>query len=220
MRHNPIFLSASVPYREPEKYPANPVAIREAVRALVAVVVPDGPMVFGGHPAISPMVWEDADSLGAADAVYIYQSRLFAPNVPREAHFFNGLGRLVWTPAVPMQTPDRNASLALMRDAMIVRRIRDERRMLDPAAPPEFPEYAAGVFVGGMDGVEDEWALFRSHYPQAPALLVASTSGAADRLMNDSNNAALYDPRARALLERDTRYRHVFRKLLPMSPSP
>src|SRR5512135_1102985 len=106
MRRNPIFLSASVPYREPEKYPADPIAIREAVRALVGVVVPGRPLVFGGHPAISPMVWEDADILGAASDVYIYQSRLFTPNVPREAHFFQGLDRLVWTPAVPPQAPD------------------------------------------------------------------------------------------------------------------
>jgi len=215
MKHNPIFLSASVPFRAPEKYLPNPIAIREAVRALVGVVVPDRPLVFGGHPAISPMVWEDADSLGAADSVYIYQSRLFAPNVPREAHFFQGLGRLIWTPAVPPQAPDRDASLALMREAMIVRRILDERHILDPAAPPEFPEYAAGVFVGGMEGVEDEWKLFRSRYPQVPALLVASTEGAARRLMVDPNNTVGYDPRARALLDRDSRYGHVFRQLLP-----
>ncbi len=215
MRHDPIFLSSSVPDRDPEKYPANPVAIREAVRALVAVVVPGRPLVFGGHPAISPLIWEDADSLGAADSVYIYQSRLFAANVPREAHFFQGLDRLKWTPAVPPQAPDRDASLALMRDAMIVRRILDEQQVLNPRAQPEFPAYAAGVFVGGMDGVEAEWALFRSHYPQAPALLVASTEGAARRLMDDSNNAALYDPRTRAMLERDSRYGHVFRQLLP-----
>jgi hypothetical protein len=161
------------------------------------------------------MVWEDADSLGAADSVYIYQSRLFVPNVPREAHFFQGLNRLVWTPALPPDAPDQDASLALMRDAMIVRRILDEGHILDPTAPPEFPAYAAGVFIGGMDGVEDEWALFRHHYPQTTALLVASTGGAARRLMDDPNNASLYHPQVRVMLERDSRYGHVFRQVLP-----
>lgn len=168
MNDAPIFLSASVPDRDPEKYPADPVAIREAVRALVGVSLPDRPLVFGGHPAISPMVWEDADSLGLAGEVSIYQSRLFSPDVPKEAHFFQGLNRLVWTPAVPPGHPDRNASLALMRDAMIDRRILDESKVADPFAPPEFPEYAADVFIGGMDGTEDEYQRFRTHYPPCP----------------------------------------------------
>jgi hypothetical protein len=215
MRHDPVFLSASVPYREPNMYVADSIAIREAVRALVSVVVPTRRLIFGGHPAISPMVWEDAHSLDAASEVYIYQSRFFAPNVPPRALFFQGLDRLIWTPAAPPHAPDRTASLALMRDAMIVRRILDEQRVLDPSAPPEFPEYAAGVFIGGMDGVEDEWQLFRNHYPKVPALLVASTKGAALRLLDDASNAALYDPWSRQLLQRDRRYAHVFRQLLP-----
>jgi hypothetical protein len=215
MRRDPIFLSASVPCREPEKYPPDPVAIREAVRALISVALPGRPIVFGGHPAISPMVWEDADSLGLAGDVYIYQSRLFTPQVPPEAHFFRGLDRLVWTPAVPQPNPDRDASLALLRDAMIVRRILAEDRILNPGVPPEFPEYAAGVFIGGMDGVEEEWRLFRKHYPLAPALLVASTAGAARLVYDDPSRAPVYGAAERQLLARDRRYRHVFRTLLP-----
>ena len=67
MNAAPIFLSASVPNRDLQTYVPDPVAIREAVRALVGITlaVPGRLLIFGGHPAISPMVWEDADSLGA-----------------------------------------------------------------------------------------------------------------------------------------------------------
>lgn len=215
----PIFLSASVPNRDLTTYVPDPVAIREAVRALVgvALAVPGRLLIFGGHPAISPMVWEDADSLGAADRIYIFQSELFKPDVPPQAHFFAGLSRLVWTPAVPHPDKqiERDRSLDLMRRAMIERRVFDIQKLADPAAPPDFPEYSAGVFIGGMDGIEDEWRRFRGHYPSAKALLVASTAGAARLLMDDPNRAPSYPPPERQLLERDRRYRFVFRTLLP-----
>ena len=219
MNAAPIFLSASVPNRDLQTYVPDPVAIREAVRALVGITlaVPGRLLIFGGHPAISPMVWEDADSLGAADRIYIFQSELFKPDVPPQAHFFAGLSRLVLTPAVP--DPDkqieRDRSLDLMRRAMIERRVFDARTVDDPAALADFPEYSAGVFIGGMDGIEDEWRRFRGHYPSAKALLVASTAGAARLLMNDPNRAPSYPPPERRLLERDRRYRFVFRSLLP-----
>ena len=85
MKSRPIFLCASVPNRDPERYPADPVAIREAIRGVVAVALPFHPLVFGGHPAISPMVWEDAESMGLAGDLYIYHSQLFPWRVPLEA---------------------------------------------------------------------------------------------------------------------------------------
>ncbi len=224
MNTAPIFLSASVPNRELDKYEPDPVAIREAVRGLVgiALAVPGRLLVFGGHPAISPMVWEDAESLGAADRVFIYQSELFRPVVPKEAHFFEALNHLVWTPAVPHSDPklQRELSLDVMRRAMIERRLRDARKVDDPMAPADFPEYSAGVFIGGMDGIEDEWRRFRGHYTQLTALLVASTAGAARQLLNDPNIVPNYPPpnyppTERRLLERERRYRFLFRTLLP-----
>jgi hypothetical protein len=224
MSADPIFLSASVPNKELQTYVPDPVAIREAVRALVGVVlaVPGRLLIFGGHPAISPMVWEDAESLGAVDRVYIYQSELFRPVVPPQAHFFAALQHLVWTPAVPDPDPkiERAKSLDLMRRAMIERRVLDARKVDDPSAPADFPEYSAGVFIGGMDGIEDEWKRFRGRYSKAKALLVASTGGAARVLMADPGRVPNYPPPSypspeRYLLERDRRYRFVFRTLLP-----
>lgn len=129
----PVFLSASLP--SPERHPAyaasaNPVAIREAVRALAEVVVPAARLVFGGHPEISPRVQQEAERLGAADNVVIYQSRFFEKLIPPASQRFR---QLVWTPA----GADRESSLRLMREQML----QSER-------------FHAGVFIGGMEGVD------------------------------------------------------------------
>lgn len=211
----PIFLSASVPYGDRARaYPPDPIAIREAIRGLVAVALPRYTLVFGGHPAISPMVWEDASSLGAADSVFIYQSRLFEREVPREACFFQ---KLVWTPTLPPppHQGDLAQSLKLMRDAMIVRRLTHESSMFDPQARPDLDPFAAGVFIGGMNGVIDEWDLFRTHYPNVPALIIGSTKGATLNLLDDPGRNPGYPPHVRRMLMHDQRYRHLFRTLLP-----
>ena len=69
MNKGPIFLSASVPERELDRFVPDPVAIREAVRALVAETVRDRMLVFGGHPAISPLVEHAAQICSATDNV-------------------------------------------------------------------------------------------------------------------------------------------------------
>ncbi|MFL5354923.1 hypothetical protein [Archangium sp.] len=141
-----MFLSASLP--SPERHPAyaastNPVAIREAVRALAEVVVPAARLVFGGHPDISPRVHDEAERPGAADNVLIYQSRFFEKVIPPASQSFR---QLIWTPA----GADRESSLLLMREQML----QSER-------------FHAGVFIGGMEGVEEEFELFRRYHPSA-----------------------------------------------------
>ena len=54
-----VFLSASVPL--PDRNPrfmkmADVIAIRKSVKALVTEVIPKGVIVFGGHPAITPLI--------------------------------------------------------------------------------------------------------------------------------------------------------------------
>src|SRR5262249_43027101 len=155
------FLSASIPYGpRAETYRPDPFAVREAVRALVAETVPRRPLVFGGHPAISPLVWEAANSLNATENVYIYQSMMFWDSGPPEALFFASQHRLVWVPAVPLPGAGRDgpydldASLDALRKKMIW-----DRTLEDPNSPP-LPPFAAGVFLGGMNGVEVEWDMF------------------------------------------------------------
>ena len=119
----PVFLSASVPYRKPEKYPADPLVIREAIRAVVAVTVSDRCLVFGGHPAITPLVWDAAASLDAAEMVFVYQSELYRQLIPPQVRFFKNV---VWTPVRPGASPkdqqDVDEALLTMRTWMIEQR--------------------------------------------------------------------------------------------------
>ncbi|MFI5460582.1 MAG: hypothetical protein ACHRXM_34645 [Isosphaerales bacterium] len=191
MNKSAIFLSASVPERELDRYVPDPVAIREAVRALVAETVRDRMLIFGGHPAISPLVEHAARDLNATDNVHIYQSRFFESRIPDVAKKFKNL---IWTNEVP---GDRLASLTLMRNEMI----RSE-------------PFAAAVFIGGMDGLDEEWSLFSSIHPNAPALPVASTEGAARLLWQNWTPQAGLPPNAKIRLDQDLQYRLLFRDLL------
>jgi hypothetical protein len=190
----PIFLSASVPERELDKYIPDPVAIRDAVRALVAETVRTRLLVFGGHPAISPLVHLAAEDLGAVDNVRIYQSEFFRAMIPPVAQKFP---HLIWTPAVGN---DRKLSLIEMRKQMI-----------------DSEPFAAGVFIGGMDGVEDEWLMFTQRWPKVPVYPIASTEGAARLLWNNWQPPSLPNVSPQQLkvrLAQDLDYRSLFHDLL------
>jgi hypothetical protein len=186
-----VFLSASVPdpRRDPRYFlTADTTAIREAVRALVRVVTARRLLVFGGHPAISPFVLHMAMSDGVSDRVVIYVSEFFRPVVPRDSLAFP---HIVWTQAVD---GDRAKSLAHMRDTMFGGH-----------------DFRAGVFVGGMDGVEEEFARFHARWPAAPVYPVAST-GAAARFLFERGEGP-QDTAMRAALEGDLVYGALFEGL-------
>ena len=154
-----VFLSASVP--DPRRHPryigsADLVGIREAVLALVQVVLPRSRLVFGGHPAISPLVVLAADRVGMRKHVRIFQSMLFRAVAPAASL---ALPCIEWTPAI---SEDREESLRAMREKMLASEM-----------------FAAGVFIGGMEGVEAEFTLFRQRYPEVPVYAIASTGAAA-----------------------------------------
>ena len=44
--------------------------------------------------------------------------------------------------------------------------------------------FTAAFFIGGMEGVEEEFALFRDRWPAVPAFPIASTGAAARRLFD------------------------------------
>lgn len=182
-----IFLSASVPdpRRNPKYYEtADVTAIREAVRALATLVLQNGLLVWGGHPAITPMIRVVAESLGASitERIVLYQSAFFAGQFPASNDVFE---RILVTPKLET----REDSLALMR-----------QRMLSEHT------YTAGVFIGGMEGVEEEFELFRELQPTALALPVASTGGAAKLLFNKADE---YFPEQ---LQKEYSYLSLFRK--------
>ena len=186
-----VFLSASVP--DPARDPryiqtADVTAIRDAVRALVAVVTPVRTLVFGGHPAISPFVLHAAHDLGTAHRVVIFVSEFFRAHVPKENLAFP---HIRWTAAVP---GDHARSLAQMRAEMF-----DAFR------------YTAGVFVGGMEGVEQEHALFHARWPTVRTYPVASTGGAARMLLDAGEGSK--DATVRKALAEEYTYAALFARL-------
>ena len=121
-------------------------------------------IVWGGHPAITPMIWSICEDLGVdySGSVVLYQSTFFKDRYPEENdHFHN----VVFTDAVPN---DRDASLLLMRERMLSR-----------------DDLVAAVFIGGMEGVEAEHELFKQFHPDAKVLPVPSPGGAALNLAKD-----------------------------------
>lgn len=185
-----VFLSASIP--DPKRDPrymrtADVVAIRDAVRGLATVVLPRATLIWGGHPAITPLVRVVADglSLTGRDHVRLFQSAFFARKMPKDNRAFESVT------IVPKVGRSRERSLEAMRRAMI-----------SSAA------FDAGVFIGGMEGVEDEFALFRELQPQARLLPIASTGGAALELLKRNPDAF-----PRELVD-DFAYVDLFRRLL------
>jgi SLOG cluster3 family len=158
-----IFLSASVP--DPKRNPefaktADVVAITAAVSALVHVTLGRRQLVWGGHPAITPMIVVVAKDLGVnySSWVKLYQSEYFEDEYPEDnIHFQN----VVFT----KPGRDRRQSLRLMR-----------QRMLGDQG------FDAAVFVGGMRGILDEFMLFRKQQPSAAIVPVLSAGGAASEL--------------------------------------
>ena len=155
-----IFLSASVPVPGRGHYheTANPFLIQCAVRELVISVIRTHRIVWGGHPSITPMIWSICEDLDVeyAKSVVLYQSRFFQDRFPEENARF---GNVVYTNALD---GDREGSLAIMRETMLAR-----------------SDLVAGVFVGGMEGIEAELSIFQRVQPNGRVVLVASPGGAA-----------------------------------------
>ena len=155
----PVFLSASVPDpKRDERYFAsgNSIAIRDAVLALLQVVLPKTTLVFGGHPAITPMVKFVADQAGLFPRISMFQSEFFRDYYLKDLELFRYR-------EVPADPRGRDKSLDAMRVAMIA----SEER------------FSAGFFIGGMEGVTEEYRTLRTMKPGTPCFPVYTTGGAA-----------------------------------------
>jgi len=104
------------------------------------------------------MIWAICEDLGVeySNAVVLYQSRFFEGSYPDENSRFRNV---VYVDAVP---GDRERSLKRMREAMLSRK-----------------DLIAAVFIGGMEGVEREFEMFRLFHPKGVVCPVASPGGAA-----------------------------------------
>jgi hypothetical protein len=183
-----VLLSASVPDRPPFAADCDPLLVREAVLALVSIVTPQSELVFGGHPAISPLVEHAARSLGTLNRVHIFQSEHFAEKMPAVARQFQNL-------RLTRRGTDRNSSLTLMRNEMI-----------------GFRSFRYAVLIGGMEGLFEELELFCSTHPSGSVIPVASTGGAARSIFD--SGAGPRGAKDRVDLESSLRYRGLFRRLL------
>jgi hypothetical protein len=155
-----IFLSASVP--DPKRAPqyaqtADAVAITAAVGALVYVTLGRRRLVWGGHPAITPMIWVVAESMNVdyGQWVRLYQSKFFKDEFPEDNDRFKNV---TYTNVVD---GDREKSLRKMREQMFTEH-----------------DFESAVFIGGMGGIVDEFDLFTSFQPKAQTIPVISTGGA------------------------------------------
>lgn len=185
-----VFLSASVPLPgRDERFlrTCDVIAVREAIKGLVEVIAERGMLVFGGHPAITPMIALLLRAYGteAKKRVVLYQSEYFTKKMPQENDEFIDL-RLI-----PAQSKSRKRSLAQMRKRMI-----------------EDTTFDGAVFIGGMEGVLEEYDLFKKHHPNARLWPIASTGAAAREVF-----VAEGRPQANLLLSEMT-YPTLFRELL------
>lgn len=155
-----IFLSAGVP--DPRRGPeyaatADTVAITSAVAALVFVALGRRRLVWGGQPAITPMIWVVAEGLDVdySSWVHLYQTKFFEDSFPDDNRRF---GNVTYTPAVD---GDLEKSLFEMRRQMFMEQ-----------------EFDAAVFIGGMGGIVREYELFTELQPRATIVPVVTTGGA------------------------------------------
>jgi len=172
-----IFLSASIPVVGRGNYheSADPFLIQTAVREFVLAVIRDRQIVWGGHPAITPMIWTICQDLNVdySNSVVLYQSRFFEDRFPDENRHFRNV---IFVNAVP---GNREASLRLMRETMLSRQ-----------------DLEAAVFIGGMEGIEAEYSLFKQYHPMKKVLPVPAPGGAARQLaarIGGFDEAALMD---------------------------
>lgn len=185
-----LFLSASVPYRRPPERlrtpdeaetnrwfleHAEPLRIRESIAHLCRFAFKRNlGIVFGGHPAISPLLLEAASRFSPEPSprprVVIFQSLYYVDRIPPATLALANwhCGTLLWTPPEPEAAPAEEASLTAMRVAMV-----------------GSPGLVAGLFIGGMEGLFEEAKLFQSRHREAPMYALGSTGSAAARLLED-----------------------------------
>ncbi|EPO2451368.1 hypothetical protein ACT7LO_001687 [Providencia rettgeri] len=158
--HDFIFLSASVP--DPKKAPnfaesSDSVAITSAVRALVHVTLGRRVLVWGGHPAITPMIKIVAEQMGIdyGKWVKLYQSLFFEDHFPEDNEAFKNV---IYTENI---NNDVKKSLLLMRERMFTEN-----------------KFKSAIFIGGMSGIIDEFHLFQKYQPGKDIIPIVSTGGA------------------------------------------
>lgn len=168
-----VFLSASIPNPDTWAGAFSAPEITDAVVAFARVFLTAGVrLVSAAHPTIAPLLLYVAAEIEPrqTERVVIYQSQLFEDVLPTATRRFEaeGIGQIIWTEARGGDARVRatwGPSLDLMR-----------RQMLDQTDP------RAAVFIGGMEGIDTEYELFREVFPDRPTYAVGYPGGEARRL--------------------------------------
>lgn len=186
-----IFLSASVPLPERDaKYieTADIIAIRDAVIALTTVVLPHHRIIWGGHPSITPLIYFVMKRLrlNIQEHVLLYQSEIFKDRFHADNNKFENV-------ILTENLGDIPSSVKRMRE-----RIFSENN------------FEAAIFIGGMEGIVDEFNMFRKYHPDAILLPIASTGGATKIVYEN----LLPEKFKNESLVKDYGYMSLFQKLL------
>ena len=162
-----VFLSASMPDPESESFvsEADSVAVASAVRALVFVILGRKPLVWGGHPSITPMIWSVAENLNIsyAEWVKLYQSTYFEDKFPDQNEKFKNIE------FVKKVDGDREASLLNMRVRMFSEN-----------------SFSTAIFIGGMKVLDEAQLLFNLS-PWTMLIPILSTGGATRKVLKYSS---------------------------------
>ncbi|MBN2779042.1 MAG: hypothetical protein JXR36_15500 [Bacteroidales bacterium] len=186
-----IFLSASIPLQErhPKYYDtADVIAIRDAVIALATIILPKHKLVWGGHPSITPIIYYVMErlNLNIQEHVTLYQSKYFEHLFPKDNNKFKNV-------VLTENTGEIKSSILLMRKRMFSEN-----------------DFSAGIFIGGMDGIEVEFNMLKEFHPNAILLPIASTGAASLIVYNELLTYELKNNR----LVNDYGYLSLFQDLL------
>jgi hypothetical protein len=240
----PVFLSASEPNprRKPEYWDSrNLLNVREAVRTFCAYALPHYPVVFGGHPAITPLVRQVAArtahqaetqaGTGVKAArwprILMFQSSLYVDRLESKEEIFTPAHEADGRLAGPTSGM-RNASLLRMRYEMLgTPDSRPVHPLLDNyveqfgrrrEALLKTYEFSAAIFIGGMEGVEREFRIFRSFHPHTPAYPIGSTGSVCIELLNQIR--PYLTPEIFEALRDETAYNLLMQQILPIPSGP
>ena len=193
-----LLLSASVPSDKRDerftKIKNAQIQIEEAVIGLSRnIFSAGGKIIFGGHTSISPLVAMVATEYSVnkeienskrkereEKAINIFQSKAYEAVIPKETTslFELGYSQIIWTDAKNgeefnpkiQKTAQCHKSLEFMRREMMKGKI------------------DALVCIGGMEGVELEFAIFRELHPTKPIFILKTTGGACKVLADEYSN--------------------------------
>jgi hypothetical protein len=168
----PVLLSASIP----DEIADTPEAQRvyDFVTALARSLLNAGaPLVFGGHPTITPLVHRAAKALGERKpSISLYQLERFRGQEPAETADTAIFDDLHWVGDPEL---DIDADMGQLRGPM--------------AAQAKAAVFIGGKttgFQGGKPGIRDEYERFRASHPDGPVYLVGRLGGETARLIAES----------------------------------